>query len=68
MRLPGPSPAQAAAVAPSASVVFLGEGAYLITGQYSRKVYHFSQEQPEQRVDLKDVDAMVQTGLFEMGR
>jgi hypothetical protein len=64
--LVAPPQAQHAPAPSSTPIVFRGTGAYLITGQHSRYVYHFSQDQREQRVDAKDVAAMVQTGLFQI--
>jgi hypothetical protein len=50
----------------STPIVFGGTGSYLITGQHSRQVYHFSQDRREQSVDPKDVAALVRTGLFQV--
>jgi hypothetical protein len=47
-------------------VVFKGSGSYLVTGEHSRKVYHFSQEQPERSIDAKDASALLRTGLFQV--
>jgi len=46
-------------------VVFKGSGSYLVTGEYSRNVYHFSQDQPELWVDAKDAAALLKTRLFQ---
>jgi hypothetical protein len=57
---PPPAPAQ-----PRAPVVFKGAGSYLVTGEHSRDVYHFSQEQPEQWIDPEDVQGVLSTGFFQ---
>ena len=46
-------------------VVFKGTGSYLVTGEHSRSVYHFSQEQPERLIDARDAAALLKTRLFE---
>jgi hypothetical protein len=60
-----PVPASPEPTHPRAPVVFKGVGAYLVTGVYSRDVYRFSQEQPEQWIDARDAAALIATGLFE---
>jgi hypothetical protein len=57
---PLPAPAQ-----PRTPVVFKGAGSYLVTGEHSRDVYHFSQEQPEQWIDSEDVQGLLSTGFFQ---
>jgi hypothetical protein len=46
-------------------VVFRGSGSYLVTGEHSRNVYHFSQEQPERSIDAEDAPALLRTGFFQ---
>lgn len=65
-----------ASVAPSLSsasvqehltpVVFKGTGAYLVTGPESRQVYCFSASDPEQMIDARDAEALLNTGLFRV--
>ena len=45
-------------------LVFLGSGAYLVSGPRSRRVYTFSSDEPEQLVEEHDARALVRTGLF----
>jgi hypothetical protein len=45
-------------------LLFLGSGAYLVSGPQSRRVYKFSYEEPEQMVEERDAPALVRTGLF----
>lgn len=45
-------------------LLFLGTGAYLVSGPHSRLVYRFSSDQPEQLVEERDAPALVRTGLF----
>ncbi|MGA3011816.1 MAG: hypothetical protein ABSD72_16275 [Terracidiphilus sp.] len=47
-------------------VVFKGSGSYLVTGEHSRNVYHFSREQAERSIDAKDAEALLRTGLFQV--
>lgn len=58
-------PAATSPVQPQTAVVFQGTGSYLVTGDHSRHVYHFSSEQPEQWIDSKDAGALLRTGLFQ---
>jgi hypothetical protein len=51
-----------------APVVFKGTGAYLVAGPYTREVYHFSAQSPEQWVDANDAEGLIRTGLFEAAR
>jgi hypothetical protein len=46
-------------------VVFKGSGSYLVTGEHSRSVYHFSQKQPERWIDPRDAEALLRTNLFQ---
>jgi hypothetical protein len=58
---PKPSPLQASTRVP---LLFLGTGAYLVSGPRSRLVYRFSDDEPEQLVEARDAPALVRTGLF----
>jgi len=62
------SPMQGAVASesPSAVIVFRGTGEFLVTGQESRQVYSFSEDQREQRVDARDVAELVQSGFFQV--
>jgi|GEM_PF-6155151 hypothetical protein len=62
-----PSPTATLPVQPHTAIVFQGAGSYLVTGEYSRRVYHFSSEQPEQWIDSKDAVGLLRTGLFHAG-
>ncbi|MGA3135864.1 MAG: hypothetical protein ABSC88_07715 [Terracidiphilus sp.] len=57
---PPPTPAQ-----PCTPVVFTGTGSYLVTGEHSRDVYWFSQEQSERWIDPADVPGLLSTGFFQ---
>ena len=52
---------------PGTPVVFKGKGEYLVTGQHSGHVYHFSTEQPELWIDANDAKALLITELFQKG-
>lgn len=58
---PEPVPAEASTQVP---LLFLGTGAYLVSGPRSRLVYRFSNDEPQQQVEQRDVPALVRTGLF----
>jgi hypothetical protein len=58
---PQPGPTRASTQVP---LLFLGSGAYLVSGPHSRLVYTFSDEEPEQLVEERDAPALVRTGLF----
>ncbi len=58
---PKPAPPQASTRVP---LLFLGTGAYLVSGPRSRLVYRFSDDEPEQLVEDRDAPALVRTGLF----
>ena len=60
-----PTPAPAGLSQSLAPVVFKGSGSYLVTGEHSRIVYHFSQKQPERWIDAKDAEALLKTRLFQ---
>jgi hypothetical protein len=60
-----PIPAPPAPVPPCTPITFKGMGDYLVTGQHSGKVYHFSSNQPEQWIDPQDTAALLATGLFQ---
>jgi hypothetical protein len=62
---PLPAPPLPAPAQPRTPVVFKGAGSYLVTGEHSRDVYHFSQEQPEQWIDPEDVQGLLSTGFFQ---
>ena len=47
-------------------IVFKGTNGYIITGPESHHVYCFSAHDPEQMVDARDTDALLQTGLFHI--
>jgi hypothetical protein len=47
-------------------VHFLGSGSYLVAGEHSQEVYRFTQEQPEQPVDERDLSGLLKTGLFQV--
>jgi hypothetical protein len=49
-------------------LVYRGAGTVIIAGARFRRVYVFSFKQPEQLVEMQDVDALVRTGLFLMRR
>ena len=49
-------------------VVFKGSGSYLVPGEHSRSVYHFSQKQPERWIDPRDAEALLRTNLFQAKR
>jgi hypothetical protein len=50
---------------PLTSVVFQGVGSYLVTGEYSRQVYHFSSDHPQQWIDSRDFAGLIRTGFFQ---
>jgi hypothetical protein len=60
-----PNPAPDAPAGPRTPVIFLGTGAYLVSGPHSREVYAFSSSEPEQLVDAKDAAALIGSGLFQ---
>ncbi len=65
---PGPSAISSLPPAPARPrtlVAFKGVGAYLVTGERSRDVYLFSEEQPEQWADSEDVEGILKTGFFQ---
>ena len=62
---PPAAPLTPAPARPRTLVAFHGVGAYLVTGEHSRNVYLFSQEQPEQLADTEDVQVLLRTGFFQ---
>ena len=59
------SPSATLSAHPQTPVVFKGSGDYLVTGEHSRHVYHFSPEPLEQWIDPRDLAALLRTGLFQ---
>jgi hypothetical protein len=63
---PNPAPIPALrATSPRTEVVFLGDGAYLVSGPHSRQVYRFSSTEPVQMVDARDAAGLICSGLFQ---
>jgi hypothetical protein len=46
-------------------VVFLGTGAYLVTGPHSGVVYRFSQGEPAKWIDARDAEVLLKTRFFQ---
>lgn len=59
------APAPATAGQALTPVVYKGSGAYLVTGEHSRSVYHFSEKQPESWIDARDAEALLRTRFFQ---